>query len=250
MTYRIQLQDYEGPLDLLLLLIQRAEIDIFDIPIAQITDEYLAHVREMEAVDLDSVADFIYFAALLISIKARLLIPKEEYDESDEIVDPRQELVERLVDYVRYKRAADELDEKHAQRARLFTRGKASEPPEADIPPDTVLVNTRLFDLVGALRHILAEAPEDENLMLRMQDYSVEDQRTFVSTWLNTRKRGSFSGMVHGYPKNFIIATFLAILEMAQQRLVALEPSADPDDFEIIRMVPRHSVSRVTPVKT
>ncbi len=248
MSYHIQLQDYEGPLDLLLILIQRSEIDIFDIPIAQITDEYLAHVRAMEAVDLDGVADFIYFAALLISVKARMLLPQQKHDESDEVQDPRQELVERLLDYVRYKQAAEELGERQAHRERLFTRGQASTPPEAGRPPDNVMINTKLYDLIGALRHILAAVPEEEDLILRIQDYSVEDQRSFVSAWLSRKQRGSFRAMIHGYPRNFIIATFLAILEMTQQGLISLEPAAGSEDFELERTVPRLAVSGSTPV--
>ena len=107
--YRIRLQEFEGPLDLLLFFIQRDELDIYDIPIAQITDEFLGYVRLIEEIDLDGVADFIYMAALLIHIKARMLLPRPDLDEEGEPIDPRQELVERLLEYVRYKEAAEEL---------------------------------------------------------------------------------------------------------------------------------------------
>ena len=159
--YRVRLQDFEGPLDLLLFFIRRDELDIYDIPIADITDEFLGYVRLMEEIDLDGVAEFIYMAALLISIKARMLLPRPDLDDDGEAIDPRQELVERLLEYMRYKEAAQTLEAKEEQRAELFTRGEASAVALAENAPEEVLVNTTLFDLIGALRRILTEAPEE-----------------------------------------------------------------------------------------
>ena len=156
--YRIQLQEFEGPLDLLLFFIQRDEIDIFDIPIARITDEYLEYVRLMEEIDLDGVADFIYMAALLINVKVRMLLPRPELDEDGEPIDPRRELVERLLEYMRYKEASEGLAVYHENRANLFTRGAAS--AQQDLferaMPET-LVNTTLFDLISALRRLFEQ---------------------------------------------------------------------------------------------
>ena len=136
--YRIQLKDFEGPLDLLLFLIRRDELDIFDIPIAAITHEYLEYVRVLEDIDLDGAADFIYMAALLIGIKARMLLPSPETDDESEALDPRQELVERLLEYRRYKEAAEKLGTLSEERSMLFTRGKASAPQfEAVLPEKT-----------------------------------------------------------------------------------------------------------------
>ena len=179
--YRIQLQEFDGPLDLLLFFIRRDELDIFDIPIAQITDEYLDYVRVMEQVDLDGVADFIYMAALLINIKVRMLLPRPELDEEGEPIDPRRELVDRLLEYMRFKEAAEGLTVYHQHRANLFTRGEASAQQDAfeRATPET-LVNTTLFDLISALRRVLTEAPDVPILALETVEYTVDQQRLFV----------------------------------------------------------------------
>ena len=232
--YRIQLKDYEGPLDLLLFLIQRDEIDILDIPIAKITDEYLAFVRVMEAIDLDVVADFIYMAALLISVKVRMLLPRPEIDDAGEEVDPRQEIVERLLEYMRYKEVAEELSVAQKRRAGLFTRGQASAPQFEATVPET-LVHSSLYDLVGALRRILTEAPEKPTIAFESVDYTVEGQRNYVTDILGRQGTASFNDLVLGRHKSFVIVTFLAILEMAQQGLIGISPMQTGYDFYVSR---------------
>ena len=238
--YRIQLQEFEGPLDLLLFFIQRDELDIFDIPIAQITDEYLAYVRLMEKIDLDGVADFIYMAALLINVKVRMLLPRPELDEEGEPIDPRRELVERLLEYMRFKEAAEGLTVYHEQRANLFTRGAASAQQDQfeRVMPET-LVNTTLFDLISALRRVLTEAPETPVFALEAVDYTVEQQRVFVLEQLALHGQVAFVELVRHHDKSFIITTFLAILEMAQRGAVWLSPTASADDF-YVKPVPDH----------
>lgn len=233
--YRIQLKDFEGPLDLLLFFIRRDELDIFDIPIATITEEYLSWLQVLEDIDLDGVADFIYMAALLIAIKARMLLPQPEPDEEGEAEDPRQELVERLLEYARYKEAADKLDALGEDRSMLFTRGKASAPQfEAALPEK--LVNTTIYDLVGALRRVLTEVREEPRLEVRGTDFSVEEQRAFVLASLEREEDQAFTQLVAGGSKPFVIATFLAILEMAQQGVVAVAVTDRADDFRVKRL--------------
>jgi len=232
--YRVQLPDFEGPLDLLLFFIRRDELDIFDIPIGRIADEYLAYVRVMEEVDLDGVADFIYMAALLISIKVRMLLPRPELDEDGDPIDPRRELVEQLLEYVRYKEAAEGLDLLQEHRASLFTRGSASSPKAQyyEEAPD-VLVNTTLFDLISALRRVLTQAPETPTLALRSVNFTVEGQRAYVLAQLDQYGRLAFVAVARHQDKGFIIATFLAILELAKQGAVWLSPTEAADDFYV-----------------
>ncbi len=232
--YRIHLQDFEGPLDLLLFFIHRDELDIFDIPIARIADEYLEYVRLIEEIDLDGVADFIYMAALLINIKVRMLLPRPELDEEGEPIDPRRELVERLLEYMRYKEAAEGLDVIHQQRANLFTRGEASDLQEQfeETAPET-LVNTTLFDLISALRRVLTEAPAVPVFELEAATYSIEEQRGYVLERLSRQQPIAFIELARHWDKGFIIATFLAILEMAQRGFVRLTPTESADDFYV-----------------
>ena len=244
--YRIQVQEFEGPLDLLLFFIRRDELDIFDIPIAQIADEYLAHVRLMENIDLDGVADFIYLAALLINIKVRMLLPRPELDEEGEPIDPRRELVERLLEYIRYKEAAEGLAFIHKHRANLFTRGEASSQEEQFFheTPET-LVNTTLFDLISALRRVLTEAPETPVLALTPVEYTIEEQRAYVLEQLDRRGQVAFVDLACHKDKGFIISTFLAILEMAQRGVVWLSSTETADDFYVQR-APAQEKSEVT----
>src|SRR5690625_4741258 len=146
--YRVHIEDFEGPLDLLLFFIRRDELDIFNIPIARIADEYLSYVRVLEKIDLDAVGEFLYMAAMLINIKARMLLPTPELDEEGEPIDPRRELVERLLEYVRFKEASQRLTELKTERADVFTRGLAAEDAEAVDPAASAKVDASIFDLI------------------------------------------------------------------------------------------------------
>jgi segregation and condensation protein A len=233
--YRVQLQDFEGPLDLLLLLINRNEIDIFDIPIAQITNEYLSYVELIEAIDLDGVAEFIYFAALLISVKARMLLPSPEKDDDGEPIDPRQEIVERLLEYVQYKNAAETLDEQFKQRSLLFTRGEASTPVQSRMPEQEILVKRTIFDLIDTLRDVLENTPEEPTITIAPQKHSVEEQCEHIRDAVFARGQVSFSSIVMGKTKYFIVVTFLAALEMAYSGEIFISNAPDGEDFVIGR---------------
>lgn len=211
-------------MDLLLFFIKRDEIDIYDIPIAQIADEYLAYVRVLEEIDLDGVGDFIYMAALLINIKARMLLPSPEVDEEGEPIDPRQELVERLMEYVRFKEAAEQLETHRARRTEHFTRGEASSEREELEDDHEVQVANSVYDLVQALGRILAERDEQDDPTHEVEplEYSIEEQQRYVLERIQDKEQVAFSELVHKQPKAFIIATFLAILEMARQRHVRI----------------------------
>lgn len=228
--YRVNLEEFEGPLDLLLYFIRRDELDIFDIPIARIADEYLSYVRVLHEVDLDSVGDFLYMAALLISIKARMLLPAPSAGEDgEEPVDPRRELVERLLEYVRFKEAAERLSVLHEERLDRFTR-RADDAREAHGETE-VRVEASLFDLVSALRRVLAEAPPEARHEIRREEYALEDVQVFVRDRLRREKRVSFVALVKTRPRAFVITAFLAVLELARTGEVVLVVPADPADF-------------------
>ena len=233
--YRVELQHFEGPLDLLLFFIQRDELDVFDIPIAQITDEYLEYVRVLKEIDLDGVGDFIYMAAVLISIKAQMLLPTQKVDEEGEPIDPRQELVDRLLDYVRFKEAAQELSAYEEQRADQYTRGKASRQRQHYEEEEELELEATVFDLVTALRDILTEVPEEPVHAVEREEYSVEEQQDYIIDRLLSESMISFTKLVHHHSKPFVIATFLAVLEMARQKLIVISVSASAGDFYVLR---------------
>lgn len=226
-------------MDLLLFFIKRDEIDIYDIPIAQIADEYLKYVRVLKEVDLDGVGDFIYMAALLINIKARMLLPSENTDEEGEAVDPRRELVERLLEYVRFKEASEQLEYRQSQRQDHFTRGAASSEREGIEDNHEVEVEGTVYDLVQALGQMLREVEEEDDPVHEVEplQHSIESQQAYVIERVASGEPVSFRSLIRRRSKGFIIATFLAVLELARQREVLITLNEDKDDFMLERQV-------------
>ena len=235
--YRVQLQQFEGPMDLLLFFIRRDELDIHNIPIAQITDEYLAYVRVMEDIDLDGVADFIYMAAVLINIKAKTLLPAPETDADGEAIDPRRELVERLLEYVRFKEASDRLRARKHDRNRHHTRGEAASDKEDIRDAHTADIDASVYDLMKAVGRILRAEDGSNDAEPRHEveplSHTVEDQQRYVLEQVLEAPRTAFHALVRGQSKGFVIATFLAVLELARQDYVRLEVAPDGMDFAV-----------------
>ena len=234
--YRISLDEFEGPLDLLLFFIRRDELDIYDIPIARITEEFLLYVRVLEVVDLDRAGEFIYMAALLIEIKVRMMLPRPELDEDGEAIDPRRELVERLIEYQRYKTASEQLGDLENERARHYARlgpvaGKAAFSDRDEEPEFSV----SLYRLVSALARVLEKSAETRTHEVAANPYQIEEQRAFVLMRVGVGERLPFSTLVSRRDKGFVIVTFLAVLEMVRQGLVLVFPRVSDYDFFIER---------------
>ncbi len=218
---------------MLLFFIRRDELDVYDIPISTITDEFLEYVRVLERVDLDGVGDFLYMAALLISIKTRMLLPSTEVDDDGDPIDPRRELVERLLEYVRFKEASEALSAAHDQRQDQFTRGvELGVDPEFSETEEQV-VEATVFDLIGALRRVLTEAREEAVHSVAAERWSVEGQQQYLHEALSDGIRHSFVELVRKRSKEFIIATFLAVLEMAGTGRIELFVERSAADFYI-----------------
>lgn len=231
--YRIRLQQFEGPLDLLLFFIRRDELDIYDIPIGDIADEFLEYVRLLKEVDLDTSGDFLYMASVLVNIKARMLLPGKRKDGEGEPIDPRRELVERLLEYVRFKEATESLETHWDERAGQYTRGMASatESPDGELQEE--LIDATVFDLVSALRRVLTTATEEHIHEVEAESYSLEEQLDFLRAFLTIKSKSSFVELVSGRSKAFIITTFLAVLEMARTGDIDIFLQGEPDDFFI-----------------
>ena len=229
-AFRVTLDQFEGPLDLLLFFVRRDELDVHDIPVAQIADEYLAAVRTMTALDLDAAADFIYTAALLIQIKTRMLMPRAETDDDGEPVDPRRELVERLLEYMRFKEAATDLAGRFEARQRLYPRGQSERVAE----PAETTVRASLFDLVSALGRALerSTAAEPERHRIAREAFAIDEQRAYVLARLG-RGGASFAALVANRSRAFVITTFLAVLDLAQRQAVRVVFGASPEDFAL-----------------
>ena len=221
MPYQVNLPVFEGPLDLLLHLIRVHEIDIYDIPIARLTAEYLAHLELMKALDIDVAGEWIVMAATLAYIKSRTLLPMPpEADEHDE-EDPRQELVEKLLEYQRVKAMAMDLKERELEQREVYLR------PPAEIPEDEdeeIILDVTLFDLFEAFTALLEKLPADEALELVIVEMSVTERIHTVLERLEGKGPIAFEGLFDGAAsRTEVVVTFLALLEMMRHNLILVQ---------------------------
>lgn len=232
MPYRVKLTNFEGPLDLLLFLIKKNEVDIYDIPIAEITKQYLEYVAIIQMLDLEGAGDFILVAATLIRIKAQMLLPKppEEIEEEEE--DPRQELVRRLLEYQRYKEVAGQLGELEVSERHLFARGhfdlNFDEHDFSDWTESAIASgnNVSLFDLMAVFKQVLMRMPKDIQHKVERIPISVEEQIEYISQELQISQQLLFIALLQRMPsKIFIIVTFIALLEMIKRGMVVATQS-------------------------
>ncbi|HED09464.1 MAG TPA: hypothetical protein ENJ10_02145 [Caldithrix abyssi] len=236
MIYRVKLDVFEGPFDLLLFLIRKNEVDIYDIPISKITEQFLAYIETMQLMDLDVAGDFIEMCAILISIKARYLLPKPETEE-EEFDDPRMELVERLLEYKKYKEASLEMEELEEKRKRLYDRQYFGFIPKSEQASDEeYLENVQLFDLMMALKSALDNMPKVTEHKVEMINVTVEEQADWIMQRLARKPMILFGELMAGLEKKIeIIVTFIALLDLMKQRLVTVSQS---DNFDEIRIKP------------
>lgn len=222
LPYQVKLEQFEGPLDLLLHLIKKNEVNIYDIPIALITQQYLEYLSAMKSLNLGVAGEFLVMAATLMHIKSRLLLPADETeDDEDEGIDPRDELVRRLLEYRRYKEAAGQLDERERQWRDVFGREISPQPPVT--LHDTVLDEISLFELVDALQGILARIPGQQLIQIEPDNITVKDRMNAILELLETKESVTFQSLFDGQEhRMLIIVTFLALLELVRLRLLRL----------------------------
>jgi len=208
----VQLEAFDGPLDLLLHLIQRDEIDITDIPIAHITRQYLEHLDLMRELDLEVAGEYMVMAATLIRIKSQMLLPTPEIDEEGEEIDPRDELVRRLVEYRKFKTVAGELKEREQERARRH--GRVVDLPDLE-PEDLPIGNVTVFDLVTMLKRMVENLREEIHHDVELEPIHLEDRMEILRARLAAAPEISFEAYLGDMTTRMgIIVSFMALLEM------------------------------------
>ena len=229
--YKVSLEVFEGPLDLLLYLIRRDELDIYDIPIERITTQYMGYLDVMRMLDLNIAGEFLVMAATLMMIKSRMLLPVEERiaeDESgEEWLDPRLDLVRQLIEYKKFKDAAGRLLEREVLRSEIF--GPGGEALLAIEPPDAAqaLGDVGLFDLLSAFQEVLQRTPLEPLGHLDPILWTVTDKMEAILGLLRRHGAAGFSRLFHAAsPRGEIIVTFLALLELLRLRQVAVRQDA------------------------
>jgi segregation and condensation protein A len=223
-SFNFRLDQYEGPLDLLLDLIRKQQINIYDIPIAQITAQYLDYMQKAMELDIELSSDFVYMSATLIHIKSRMLLPKDpELEKISPEEDPRKELVERLIEHERFKNAAEMLQQKRVVEEAIWSNPKIEEFLAQDEGPGLAVT---IFDLVKTFQSVLERAKNRPSYQVDREDVSVPDMIRFLRHHLDrVRKQGAVSATTlfeSQRSRRAMICLFLAILEMVKCQAVEL----------------------------
>ncbi len=220
-TYTIKLPQFEGPFDLLLFFIERDELDIYNIPIAKITDDFLAYIRHMEAMNIDLASEFILVAATLCRIKARLLIPRKPVDEEGNEIDPRDTLVERLLEYKRYKSVLDDMRKLEESRSVREHRGNVSRELRqiASVAlVDVELESLTLFRLLKTFERLVNRFDADKNKVIHTVvrwNYTIAEQQHYIFSTIKKGMKTDFKTLFRKMENRIhAIITFLALLEL------------------------------------
>jgi len=242
----VKLEVFEGPLDLLLHLIEKNKIDIYDIPIVSITDQYLEYIEAMHAEDIDTLSEFLVMAATLIRIKSKMLLPPEENeDENEEAEDPRQELVERLLEYKMYKYASYELKDKHMEASRILFK-EQNLPDEVkdweeEVDTDELLDGVTMkklqdiFEMVIKRREDKVDPIRSKFGKIEKEEVSLEDRITSIKDYAAGKKKFSFTKLLENQrSKTFVIVSFLAILELMKTGILWVEQNQEQPFDDII----------------
>lgn len=232
--YKIKLPNFEGPFDLLLYFIKRDELDIYNIPISRIAEEFLNYVRMMQLFDLDLAGEFLVMAATLMQIKTQMLLPRND-NEDGEIEDPRTELVNKLIEYKQMKEAASELNLLADEQRYHFYRALFDEDRKlADENAGPKYKESNVFDLIAALEKAVKRSQVDvQPIVVKNYIVTVEERINWIIDNLKLKKRISFNDTVMHQPRPVIVVTFLALLELIKKNEIFVYQSELFDDIII-----------------
>lgn len=235
--YKIRLEHFEGPLDLLLFFIKRDELNIYDIPISKITKEFLEYVNYIRMLDLETAGEFILMASTLMHIKVRMLLPRE-VDEKGEEIDPRADLVRALLEYKRYKEVSEELSFLESNQRKLSFRGNFSaDPIETPNEYGILLKNITVYDIAKAFRKVIEGIKPEPIHQIRKINITIEEQMNYILSKINEYTNLHFLTLVHGMKEKIrVVITFIAILELVKMQRIGLKESSNFNDFVIYKI--------------
>jgi segregation and condensation protein A len=223
MDFRVELEIFRGPLDLLLYLVRKHEVEVTEIPIAPITEQFLAYLDLLRELKVDDVGDFLEMASTLVEIKSRMLLPRPEEVE-DPLEDPRHDLVERLLEYKKFKDAASMLEERGREWQQRFPRLANDMPPRSRDPAAEPIHEVELWDLVSAFGRILRESSAAQPSNIRYDDTPIHVYMTHIHEQLRERRRLGFSELLNPtMHRSTLVGLFLAVLELVRHHGVHVE---------------------------
>ncbi|MDD5115778.1 MAG: segregation/condensation protein A [Candidatus Omnitrophica bacterium] len=239
MSYKIRLEMFEGPLDLLLYLVKKDHLNIYDIPIAKVTEQYLEYINLMQLLDLEIVGDFLVMAATLMQIKSKMLLPASETPQEEEQEDPRAELVKRLLEYEKFKQIAENLREREISQQDVFRRPKAEAPPETrdeEKAQGDKYFEASIFDLINAFSQALKDVPKEVFYEVIKDQFTVEQKVHDILHLLLVETEIKLSSLF-GKAKDRleIIVIFLAILELTKMKEITARQNAAFEEIIITR---------------
>lgn len=238
-TFTIKLPAFEGPFDLLLFFIERDELDIYNIPIATITNDFLAYMHHMESMNIDLASEFIVVAATLMRIKAKMLLPRKQLDDEGNEIDPRQELVERLLEYKRYKSILEDLRRLEEVRAFMNPRGYASSELRKlaeHALADAEMESVTLYKLLRVFERLVARLEEDSKAKrvhtVYSYNYSIQGQREYLQGKLQRGVKTTFEEVFLALENRIhAVVTFLALLELLNEQAITLVQGEGMNNF-------------------
>lgn len=219
MEYAVKIDAFEGPLDLLLHLIKESKVDIWDIKIMDITEQYLNYIKSMESLNLNIASEYLVMASELMEIKSKMLLPRYEAETNEEEEDPREQLIQKLIEYQKYKDMTKSFKELEEVRHEFYT--KAPESLKEYVEEDTIISSdVTLDDLMNAFQKFLQRKELEKPLSTTVtkREITVEERRTSIRNILKERKKVDFFELFEEVTKEYIVVTFLAVLEMAKKQ--------------------------------
>ena len=232
--FNIKLENFEGPLDLLLYFIKRDKIDIYDIPITQITNEYISVIDEAKKLDVSIAGEFLFMASMLLRIKTQMLLPRQINDESLDIEDPRIDLVAQLLEYKKYKSIANKLKNLHFENKDSFFRNSSKVVYDQSPNASDFLNEVTLYDISKIFKDAVNNAPTQDSFEIYRETVSLKDQQDFILQQFNNDKILSLKNLVKKLETKLkIIVTFLALLEMIKRSEIICSQKENFEDIEI-----------------
>ena len=232
MNVEFKINDFEGPLDILLQLIKESKMDIMNIEIELITKQYMDYLDLQEKMNLEIASEYLVLAAELLEIKSKMLLPRQTVEENEEEEDPREELVNRLLEYQAYKEITKVLHEKESLRREIYTKSPENIKNYIDEVTE-ITADVSLDDLVDAFKRYLARKKDNKPLKTKVtvNEISVSSRRHDIKRLLKSKKRVSFFELFPVLTKEYVVATFLAVLEMAKSGELTIKQEKAFDDI-------------------
>ena len=232
--FNVKLENFEGPLDLLLYFIKRDKIDIYDIPISQITSEYIDVINTAKKLDVSVAGEFLFMASLLLRLKTRMLLPRQKDEEGLDIDDPRINLVGQLLQYKNFRNIAHQLKGIHEENKDLFYRPNDKISFKKTINPSDFLNEVSLFDISKIFQSAIDNAPQDNSFTIVRETISLKEQRQFIISNFKDKKNISLSSLIKKLDSKLeIIVTFLAVLNMIKESELICKQKNTFEDIQI-----------------